>query len=180
MKLGHFFSRKNAPINGLAIIVLVSAFVYGLGLFLAFQQILTLPAGLFAVSLAAVTTIGIYYLGLLGNSALVRGIVWQFMGWIVGAFVLTGIRVLMGMDAFDMTKFFFTEPAWVFGGLVGAISFVAGSGAMTDWFKWALGEETPEHREDSPGWEKYSNVSLDHQVIAVQYTVTALFLTSVA
>ena len=47
---------------------------------------------------------------------------------------------------------------------------------MTDWFKWAKGEEVPEHREDPPGWEKYLNVSLDHKVIGVQYTVTALFL----
>ena len=38
------------------------------------------------------------------------------------------------------------------------------------------GEQTPEHREDPPGWEKYIGVSLDHKVIGIQYTVTSLFL----
>ena len=110
------------------------------------------------------------------TSALMRGLLWQLTGWIVGALFVTGIRVLMGLNAFVTGQYFFTEPAWVFGGLVGALSYVASTGAMTDWFKWAKGEEVPEHREDPPGWEKYLNVSLDHKVIGVQYTVTALFL----
>jgi len=110
------------------------------------------------------------------TSALMRGLLWQLIGWIAGALFLTGIRVLMGLNAFVTGQYFFTEPAWVFGGLVGALSYVASTGAMTDWFKWAKGEEVPEHREDPPGWEKYLNVSLDHKVIGVQYTVTALFL----
>jgi cytochrome c oxidase subunit 1 len=108
------------------------------------------------------------------TSALVRGLLWQAVGWFLGASFVTGIRLLMGLKPFD--QFFFTEPAWVFGALVGAVAFVAGTGAMTDWFKWAKGEETPEHREDPPGWEKYFNVSFDHKVIGIQYTVTALFL----
>ncbi|MGA7192056.1 MAG: cbb3-type cytochrome c oxidase subunit I [Anaerolineales bacterium] len=110
------------------------------------------------------------------TSALMRGLLWQLVGWIVGALFVTGIRVMMGLNAFVTGQYFFTEPAWVFGGLVGALSYVASTGAMTDWFKWAKGEEVPEHREDPPGWEKYLNVSLDHKVIGVQYTVTALFL----
>jgi cytochrome c oxidase subunit 1 len=110
------------------------------------------------------------------TSALMRGLFWQLIGWIVGALFVTGVRVLMGLNPFVTGQYFFTEPAWVFGGLVGAISYVASTGAMTDWFKWAKGEEVPEHREDPPGWEKYLNVSLDHKVIGVQYTVTALFL----
>lgn len=109
-------------------------------------------------------------------SALMRGLLWQLIGWIVGALFVTVIRVLMGLNAFVSGQYFFTEPAWVFGGLVGALSYVASTGAMTDWFKWVKGEEVPEHREDPPGWEKYLNVSLDHKVIGVQYTVTALFL----
>src|ERR1700690_1134450 len=96
------------------------------------------------------------------TSALIRGLIWQIAGWIVGTLFLTGIRALMGLNPFDMNHYFFTEPAWTFGALVGAIASVAGTGAMTDWFKWAKGEATPEHREDPPGWEKYFNVSLDH------------------
>jgi cytochrome c oxidase subunit I len=110
------------------------------------------------------------------TSALIRGLLWQLIGWIIGALFVTGIRVLMGLNPFVTGQYFFTEPAWVFGGLVGAISSVVSTGAVTDWFKWAKGEEVPEHREDPPGWEKYLNVSLDHKVIGVQYTVTALFL----
>jgi cytochrome c oxidase subunit 1 len=101
---------------------------------------------------------------------------WQAIGWLAGALFVTGIRALMGLTTFDLTKFFFTEPAWVFGGLVGGLFFLAWSGVVSDWFKWAKGESTPEHREDPEGWEKYINVSLDHKVIGIQYTVTSLFL----
>jgi len=40
--------------------------------------------------------------------------------------------------------------------------------------------DTPEHHEEHfTGWEKYLNVSLDHKVIGVQYTVVALALISI-
>ncbi len=54
--------------------------------------------------------------------------------------------------------------------------FLGGSGVVTDWFQWARGISTPEHREDPRTWERFFNVSLDHKVIGVQYTVTSLFL----
>jgi cytochrome c oxidase subunit 1 len=105
---------------------------------------------------------------------LVRGLLWQIAGTAAGALLVTGIRALMGLNPWG--SFLFTEPAWVVGALTGVIAFVWGVGALTDWFKWALGEETPEHREDPPGWEKYFGVSLDHKVIGIQYTVTAILL----
>jgi len=108
------------------------------------------------------------------SSDLARGLVWQLMGWIVGAVFVTVLRVLMGLKALD--TFIFTEPALVFGGFVGVLFFFGGSGVLSDWFKWAKGEETPEHHEDPEGWEKYINVSLDHKVIGIQYTITSLFL----
>ncbi len=104
----------------------------------------------------------------------VRGLLWQIVGTAAGALLVTGIRALMGLKPWG--NFLFTEPAWVVGALTGTIAFVWGVGALTDWFKWALGEETPEHREDPPGWEKYFGVSLDHKVIGIQYTVTAILL----
>lgn len=113
------------------------------------------------------------------STALMRGLGWQFSGWLIGALFLTGIRFVLNLFGQEMAlfgKFYFTEPAWVFGGLVGALSFLAGTGVMSDWFKWAKGEATHEHHEDPPGWEKYFNVSLDHKVIGIQYTVTSLFL----
>lgn len=108
------------------------------------------------------------------SSALARGLVWQLVGWAVGAGLVTGIRIAMGLTA--LGTFFFTEPAWVAGAFVGVLSFIAGSGITADWFKWAKGEPTPEHRQDPPGWEKYFSVSLDHKVIGIQYTVTSLLL----
>jgi cytochrome c oxidase subunit 1 len=105
---------------------------------------------------------------------LVRGLLWQIAGTAAGALLVTGIRALMGLNPWG--SFLFTEPAWVVGALTGVVAFVWGVGALTDWFKWALGEETPEHREDPPGWEKYFGVSLDHKVIGIQYTVTAILL----
>ena len=34
------------------------------------------------------------------TSALIRGLLWQAIGWIVGALFVTGIRVLMGLNPF--------------------------------------------------------------------------------
>lgn len=108
---------------------------------------------------------------------LVRGLIAQFIGTLLGGLFITAIRALMGLPAFD--KFFFSEPAWVFGGLVGALSFLAGVGALTDWFKWAKGEPTHEHHDEDRRWQRYFGVSLDHKVIGIQYVVTALILLSV-
>jgi len=127
-------------------------------------------AGLFAL-LGSVTA---FFFGLVGYNGVTRGLVWQIVGTMAGGFFVTGIRALMGLEAFG--NFFFTEPAWVLGGLVGTLSFLAGVGALTDWFKWAKGEETSDHHEDEPSWQKYFGVSLDHKVIGVQYTITAIAL----
>jgi cytochrome c oxidase subunit 1 len=108
------------------------------------------------------------------DTALVRGLFGQLVGWVAGSTLLTAIRVATGLN--PLGPFFFTEPAWVFGGLMGVFGFIAGSGIVDDWMRWAKGERTPEHREDPPGWAKYFGVSLDHKVIGIQYTVTSLFL----
>ena len=112
------------------------------------------------------------------TSALGRGLFWQFIGILVGAGLVTGIRAAMGLELTG--KFFFTEPAWVLGGFLGVLFFLSGNGSLTDWFKWARGIDTPEHHEEHfSGWEKYVNVSLDHKVIGIQYTITALLLIAI-
>jgi cytochrome c oxidase subunit 1 len=108
------------------------------------------------------------------NSALARGLLWQLIGTLVGAGLVTGIRAVMGLDA--LGRFGFSEPAWVFGGLIGTLAFMAGSGVVSDWYKWARGISTHDHHEDPPGWEKFINVSLDHKVIGIQYTLTAIIV----
>ena len=130
-------------------------------------------SGMFAL-LGAATA---FFFGLVGYRGITRGLVFQVVGTLVGGLLITGIRAMMGLKPFS--GFFFTEPAWVFGGLVGVISFLTGVGALTDWFKWAKGEETPEHHADPEGFLKYFGVSLDHKVIGIQYTITALLLLSV-
>ncbi len=111
------------------------------------------------------------------STALMRGLLWQFIGTVLGAGLVTGIRALMGLSVTD--KFFFTEPAWVLGGFIGVLTFLVGNGVTGDWIKWSRGIDTPEeHEEHFSGWEKYFNVSLDHKVIGIQYTVTALVLIS--
>ncbi|MBL7942355.1 MAG: cbb3-type cytochrome c oxidase subunit I, partial [Flavobacteriales bacterium] len=112
------------------------------------------------------------------SSALARGLFWQFLGTVLSAGLVTGIRALMGLSITD--TFFFTEPAWVLGGFIGTLFFLVGSGVTSDWIKWARGIDTPEHHEDHhSGWQKFVNVSLDHKVIGIQYTIVALLLISI-
>ncbi|MFN3490731.1 MAG: cbb3-type cytochrome c oxidase subunit I [Anaerolineales bacterium] len=112
------------------------------------------------------------------TSALFKGLVWQVIGFFIGAGIVTGIRALMGLSVTD--KFFFTEPAWVLGAFIGALSFLVGCGVTDDWIKWARGIDTHDnHEEHWHGWEKYINVSFDHKVIGIQYTLTALALLSI-
>jgi cytochrome c oxidase subunit 1 len=84
----------------------------------------------------------------------------------------------MGLDNI-FGVYFFSEPAWVLGGVVGAVSFLFGVGVVHDWMQWVRGIDTPEHHADEPGWEKYFDVSLDHKVIGIQYTITALVLIAI-
>ena len=110
------------------------------------------------------------------SSAVARGLFWQVIGTLVGLVLATGIRAAMGLSA-TAPAFFFTEPAWVLGALLGGLFFVSGNGSVSDWFKWARGIDTPEHHEEKySGWEKYVNVSLDHKVIGIQYTLVSLTL----
>jgi len=143
--------------------------------------LLDLPSWLLGGLLAVA---GLLY-GLVGYWGVVRGLFWQVGGTVIGALFVTLVRwllnTLMGgtYSLFDLNTFGFTEPAWVFGAIVGAIAFLAGVGAITDWFTWAQGGKTSEHHADVPGWQRYFGVSLDHKVIGIQYTFTSLFLLSV-
>lgn len=118
-----------------------------------------------------------FFLGVAGLNAVSKGLIWQIIGTLTGAIFVSVIRVAMGLEWSG--PFLFTEPAWVLGGFMGVLFFIGGNGSVSDWFKWARGIETPEHHEDAPGWEKFFSISLDHKVIGIQYTITALFLISV-
>ncbi len=107
--------------------------------------------------------------------ALVRGLLGQVVGTLVGMGIVTLVRLIFGMD--PVWK---AEPAWVLGGVVGTMFFMLATGVMGDWLKWAKGESTPDHPHEEPGWQRYFNVSLDHKVIGIQYGVTSVIIFLIA
>lgn len=102
---------------------------------------------------------------------LVRGLLWQIVGTAIGFGLFTALRAALGLR-------YWSEPAWVVGGVIGALSFMIGIGAFNDWWRWAKGEETPEpdEIEETPGWRRFMGVSYDHKVIGIQYAVLSLVL----
>ena len=171
--------KKNTVGRGLLLLLIAGAAGWGVGFGLDSLVSGSTPklAGAVPSAFALLFAVTAFFFGLYGYRGITRGLVWQVAGTLLGGLFVTGIRAAMGLDLIG--KFLFTEPAWVFGALVGVISFLAGVGVMDDWMKWARGIDTHEHHEDKPGWEKYFGVSLDHKVIGIQYTVTALVLIGV-
>jgi cytochrome c oxidase subunit I len=173
--------KKNTVGSGLLLLVVAGVLGYGIGLGL--ETLVTgTPKfdGSVPFAFAILLAVSAFFFGLYGYRGITRGLVWQVLGTLAGALFVTGVRFLMGMRGTDLFgTFFFSEPAWVFGALVGVLSFISGVGVIDDWMKWVRGIDTPEHHEDEPGWEKYFGVSVDHKVIGIQYTVTALVLISV-
>ena len=91
---------------------------------------------------------------------LVRGLLWEVVGTALGIGLVTLIRWLMKLQAWN------AEPAIVFGALLGALFFLYGVGSLDGWLAWARGEATPEHFDDTHlGWARYYSASLDHKVI---------------
>jgi len=105
---------------------------------------------------------------------IIRGILFQIIGSIIGAGIMGGIRTIMGLA-------WKTEPAIVLGGLIGAIFFIIGLGAFNDWWEIILGNEIPDEHNTKglEGIKRYFGFSLDHKVIGIQYGVLSMFLLSV-
>jgi cytochrome c oxidase subunit I len=105
---------------------------------------------------------------------IMRGFVGQIVGTLVGLALVTLIRLVAGMD-----PVWSEEPAWVTGGVLGAIGFLIGVGSMTDWYKWMKGIETPLHHGPpigQPAWTRYFGVDYNHKIIGIQYSVTSLIM----
>jgi len=105
---------------------------------------------------------------------LVRGLLAQILGTLIGMALVGGIRAALGMG-------WNGEPAAVVGGFVGALGFMIGVGALSDWWRWARGEETPEVHDilEPSGTKRYFGVSLDHKVIGIQYLFASLILLAI-
>ena len=172
--------RKSNPVGkGLLLLVIAGAVGYGIGLGLDLLITGTVNyAGSVSAAFALLFAVTAFFFGLYGYRGITRGLVFQVVGTFLGALLISGIRALMGSDNIFGT-YLFSEPAWVFGALVGVVAFIFGVGVVSDWMQWARGIDTPEHHEDPPGGGKYFDVSLDHKVIGIQYTVTALVLIAV-
>ena len=172
--------RNTNPVwKGLLFLVVAGAVGYGIGLGLdALISGALNTSGPVGAAFAILFAVTAFFFGIYGYRGITRGLVYQVVGTMLGALLITGIRALMGLDNI-FGVYFFSEPAWVFGGVVGAVSFLFGVGVVHDWMQWARGIDTPEHHADEPGWGKYFGVSLDHKVIGIQYTITALVLIAI-
>ena len=109
--------------------------------------------------------------------SLVRGLIGQAIGVVIGIGLAMVIRLLMGLPAWK------AEPVWVVGALFGVVGFVYSTGVLNDWIKWAKGQETPPaHSDYEPpiGLQQIFNVSYDHKVIGVQYGITSLLMFAIA
>lgn len=105
---------------------------------------------------------------------LVHGLIWQVIGTAFGIGFVVLVRILMRLPAWKI------EPAVVVGALFGALFFLYGVGALDDWLKWAAGEPTAEHEDESQlSWRRYWGPSHDHKVIGIQYLTLALILFTV-
>jgi cytochrome c oxidase subunit I len=102
---------------------------------------------------------------------LVRGLLAQIIGMVVGFAFFSALRAVLGLP-------YWSEPAWVFGAFVSAIAFMIGIGAFKDWWAWAKGDETlePDEIVEPAGWRRYFGYSFDHKVIGIQYGMTSLIL----
>jgi cytochrome c oxidase subunit I len=104
---------------------------------------------------------------------IVRGLVAQVLGTLLGMGLVVGIRALMGLEPWK------AEPAVVTGAMLGTMTFMLGAGTMSDWFKWARGQETPLHHGPPPGrpaWTRYFGVDYSHKVIGIQYICLSIFM----
>uniref|UniRef100_A0A540VKL4 Cytochrome C oxidase subunit I n=1 Tax=Litorilinea aerophila TaxID=1204385 RepID=A0A540VKL4_9CHLR len=104
---------------------------------------------------------------------MVRGLIGQLVGTAGGMALTMLIRLMLGLPAWK------EEPVWVVGLILGGIGFLIGVGAVSDWFKWMKGIETPLHHgppADKPAWTRYFGVDYNHKVIGIQYAVTGLVM----
>lgn len=110
--------------------------------------------------------------------AMIRGLIGLVIGTIVGMVFTMLIRLLIpGMPVWN------PEPVWVVGVLFGTIGFMIGTGVLSDWVKWAKGEETSDEHHSDPslkGLKRFLVLSFDHKVIGIQYGLWALIMISVA
>src|SRR5574339_1099151 len=110
---------RNPVWKGLALLVVAGAVGYGIGLAIDLLISGTLNYnGSVASAFAVLLAVTAFFFGVYGYRGITRGLAWQVIGMVLGGLFVTGIRALMGSDNIFGT-FFFSEPAWVVGAVVG-------------------------------------------------------------
>jgi cytochrome c oxidase subunit 1 len=109
--------------------------------------------------------------GILMRPGLVRGAWCAALFFLIGLYLVVGIRWLAGWaPTYDW------EIIVLVGGMVTApIGFLLGLGAFDYWLYWVSGRPTlPEDHSGhgATSWKDYFRINTDHKVIGVQYTVT--------
>src|ERR1051325_8311341 len=120
--------RKTHPVwTGFLLLVVggVVGYLIGLGLDLLVAGSLNFN-GPVPAAFAVLVAVSAFFFGLYGYRGITRGLVFQVIGTLVGAFFVTGIRALLGSKSV-WGPFFFSEPAWVFGAVAGGVAFLFGS-----------------------------------------------------
>lgn len=103
---------------------------------------------------------------------LIRGLVGQVVGTLLGMALVAGIRRAAGLPE-DL------EAALVIGAIIGVLTFLLASGVLNDWLKWSIGRKTPMRHgppEHAPAWTRYFSVDYNHKVIGIQYGVTGMIV----
>ncbi|MEZ4559134.1 MAG: cbb3-type cytochrome c oxidase subunit I [Caldilineaceae bacterium] len=110
----------------------------------------------------------------LTSLGIIRGFIGQIIGTLAGLALVILLRLALGI-----APVWQPELTWVIAILTGAVGFLVGVGAVTDWFKWMVGIETPLHHGPpvgKPAWTRYFSVDYNHKIIGIQYTVTAIVM----
>ncbi|MCA9868227.1 MAG: cbb3-type cytochrome c oxidase subunit I [Anaerolineales bacterium] len=108
------------------------------------------------------------------TSALVKGLVGQFVAWALGYGFIAMLRAFRGLPTPGLY-----EPAVAFGAILSVIGFLVGAGVLTDWLKLIVGKRTPLRHgapEGKPEWSRYLNVDYNHKVIGIQYAITSILV----
>ena len=109
--------------------------------------------------------------GLLMRPGLLRGLWCSALFFLIGLYIVAGIRWLAGWEPVYDWEIITLVSAMV----TAPIGFLLGLGAFDYWLYWISGRPTRPEDHSSHGatsWKDYFRINTDHKVIGVQYTVT--------
>jgi cytochrome c oxidase subunit 1 len=100
--------------------------------------------------------------------SIVKGVFGAILGYVIGAGLVTAIRVATGADAWDL------EVATAGAYLPTLGGWLLGVGVWDYWARPWFGKSAKAYT--ATGWKRFFNFDTDHKVIGIQYLVTFLFI----